>query len=203
MLLNLLLMWDFTELGESLGIIILFIGYFLKEFKEWLDKKKKEKKDNIKNGIGNNINIYEKIVECRYKFSADRVAIIQFHNGDFYYSNNPILKCSMTHETTDVSIAKIMKDEQNVLVSRFPKFFSDLTLNDVVRYTNVQEMDTSDIVEELKFKGIVSFYAVKLYNEKKDIVGFLTLSYCDRMVGSISEKELINYAENITFLLRK
>jgi hypothetical protein len=49
--------------------------------------------------IDDGLKMYEALIELRMKVEADRVHIIQFHNGDKFIAGNPIWKMTCTHET--------------------------------------------------------------------------------------------------------
>lgn len=191
-----------NEIVESVSIGLIVLYHVYKKVTEYIVNKKHNIKDRVEQGLSYSSQIYEILVECRVKHKANRISVSQVHNGDYYLSNKPIMKISMTHETTDVTTNKIIKEEQNVIITKFPEFFKDLLEYDIVKYNDIQNMETYGIIEELKFKGVKSFYASKILNQKKDLIGFIGMAFTDYIVDEIDEIDFIKCAENVSFLLR-
>ena len=80
------------SLSEAIAVVIFFVGFIGKKFREWFIARNKIKKNKIEESAKKLDKLYTKIIECRHNFDACRVSINQFHNGDYYYSNNSILK---------------------------------------------------------------------------------------------------------------
>ncbi len=192
------------SMGEALSVLIFFFAFIGKKLREYILKNNKANKNKVEENSKKLDKLYNKIIECRHNFGACRVSINQFHNGEYYYSKNSILKMSMTHETTNASTAKIMSDYQNVLASKYHKFLNLLVDNDVVVYDNLDDVDDSDddMVLDLKLNGTYSFYASKIKDAKGKVVGYLTMSFCSKPEDIIEVEEFKEYKDLVSFILR-
>ena len=129
----------------------------------------------------------------------------QFHNGDHYYSNSSILKMSVTHETTDDSTTRIIESCQNILVSKYHKFLDSLLKEELLTYNSIQSKTKKDddMIMLLKVGGIQTYYAVKLLNQKDEVIGFFSISYCNqRKLDENMLNIFKDYGNTISFLLR-
>ncbi len=195
---------DPEQLVDSIGMIIILLGYGFKKIRDWVRTTKTKKKSKIEDTVKNLDSLYEKIIECRLQFDACRVSINQFHNGDYFYSNNSILKMSMTHETTDDSTRKINDHYQNILVSKYYKFINNLVSKDIVVYNDIEDSNSNDdeMVLDLKINGTTDFYAMKLRNNNGHVIGFLTMSFCDKPKEEVDLDDFREYGEIVSFILR-
>lgn len=190
---------DIKDAIELIFIILMGLTEFIKQVKSWFKKKKYSKNNNIKNVVDFDVKIYEKLVECRVNYRADRCSFFQFHNGEIYFSNNSILKLSLTHETTSEGTTEIRKIFQNSLVSKYPKFMKKLLLEDVISYNISDEITDDELSNELQYHGIDTFYYVKVLNKQKEIIGFLFLGFT-RKHEKFDLSLLKEYADNIGYL---
>lgn len=190
---------------DSLALLIIGLSVAFKKLKDFF-LKRRNNKFRIKETSKTMSLLYEKIIECRLDLDGCRVCITQFHNGDHYYSNNSILKMSVTHETTDESTNRIIDTCQNILVSKYPKFLNDLLKDEVLFYNNIQSSNSNksdDMTMLLKVGGIQSYYAVKLYNDKDEMIGFFSISYCNqRKLDDNMLNIFKDYGNIVSFLLR-
>jgi hypothetical protein len=90
--------------------------------KDYLEKRKLNKKDPVAESLKTNILVDNKVNEILEEYSADRVWITQFHNGGhFYPTGKSIHKFSMFYETVTPGTASIKDYFQNIPVSLFSK----------------------------------------------------------------------------------
>jgi hypothetical protein len=197
--------WKLSDVAafiDNIGCVI-FIFIFL--FNKLINKLKSKylKKNHIKEDVERISNIYERLIKCRLYFNASRITITQFHNGEKYYSNNSILKMSITHESDDDGVSRVINSYQNILVSKYNKFIESLLREEVLSYRIVSELNTThedDMVLDLKVSGTEAFYAIKLLSKNGDIIGFISLSFDeDKDINIEKYKE---YANMIGFSLR-
>ena len=87
--------------------------------KEKLDK---SKKDILRESITNNSLVTNKVEEIKDSTGADRVWIVQFHNGGtFYPTGKSIQKFSMFYESVSQGTNSIQLNFQNIPISLFSK----------------------------------------------------------------------------------
>ena len=84
-------------------------------FKNWLDKKKKP--DMVADTLELGEVVTHKIEEIREEISADRVWLIQFHNGGhFYPTGKSMAKFSMIYESVNIHVNSIQNNFQNIQI---------------------------------------------------------------------------------------
>lgn len=180
------------------GLVIYFINNWIIKFRN-----KYKHEGQVEHDIKNLSLIYERLIKCRLFFNASRVTITQFHNGEKYYSNNSILKMSITHESDDDGISRVFNNYQNTLVSKYNKFIEILLKQEIVDYKKVSILPTThedDMLLGLKISGTETFYAIKLLSKNSNVIGFLSLSFDeDKEIDVDKFKE---FANMISFSLR-
>jgi len=111
---------DMIEYGFMLGGVIAGIWYMV--------RKHKDRGDVInppppppKNPIGmeRDSRIHDMLVELRTETRADRVQILQFHNGEFYDTNISIKRFSCSHEVIKQGVASSFDSYQGCLLSGY------------------------------------------------------------------------------------
>lgn len=107
-------LFDVVEkIGEGIGeeVVVFFVIVLAVSVRDFLIKKIEVK--NLTNFYfsSNNLNILirEKMIEILQLIKADRVLLLQLHNGENYLSKMTKLKCSLTHQYTEKGIAPIDK----------------------------------------------------------------------------------------------
>ena len=199
-------MFDVTLLKESLDAIIavtMFAGYALNEIKKYLDQRRKNRKDNVATMFKTLERVYEKLIECRVETSANSVMVLEFHNGDHFMSDSPILKMTSTYETNDASVTKISPEIHNKLITKTQVFVQDLVKKEYITYIDIDNLQESDdFIEILKMKEAKEFYALPLKNNKKDIIGVICLVYYSGKPSKSVQDLLKYYADHVSILLR-
>lgn len=91
------------NIGESAAVIILAaLGLSASKIKNWWQDRTIRA---FERGINQNVRLRELLSELRVPYTADRVRLYQFHNGDYYHSGESIMKCSLTHFVTKIGVA--------------------------------------------------------------------------------------------------
>jgi hypothetical protein len=81
--------------------------------------KKKPAEDEARGpDLDYNLKIYEVIIELRMKLGADRVHVVQFHNGDYFLAGNSFWKLTCTHETCHEGVSFEARGMQAIVVSQ-------------------------------------------------------------------------------------
>jgi hypothetical protein len=95
--------------------------------KDYLDNRKKS--HTIEKSIDSYKKVGDELEEIFEEMEADRVWMVQFHNGgNFYPTGKSIQKFSMFYETTRSSqVPRIQQYYQNIPVSIFNKAFSQIS----------------------------------------------------------------------------
>jgi hypothetical protein len=99
--------------------------------KEIIDKK--SKKDILKNSLQKNTLVNTKLEEIKEHLKADRVWVMQFHNGGtFYPTGKSIQKFSMFYELVSQDTFSVQSQFQNIPVSLFSKSINHLLEEDII-----------------------------------------------------------------------
>ena len=147
-------------------------------FKNWLEKKKKP--DMVADTLELGEVVTHKIEEIREEISADRVWLVQFHNGGhFYPTGKSMAKFSMIYETVNVSVNSIQNNFQNIPVSLFSKSINELLKNDVIEIPDFKDESISTfglkyIAEE---SGCKSGYLFSIKSIDDKFIGILGIDY--------------------------
>ena len=159
---------------SSVFVALITAGYFRK----WQDKtKEKQSRNQLMAQIQKDELIHFTIREIRRQYNADRVYIMQFHNGGYFYTNSPMQKASVTYERNSDGLERIADKFQNVLVSHHNWYLTEI-LNNKMFYVNLDEQ-MSDLPTRslLKNYGNYAHAAVAIYDTEKRLVGIMGLSW--------------------------
>jgi hypothetical protein len=146
--------------------------------KERLEKRKKN--DILKEALRKNALLSSKVEDIKEQTKADRVWVMQFHNGGtFYPTGKSVQKFSMFYETVSPSILSIQSSFQNIPVSLFSKSINQLLENDVIAIADFKNdlLDTYGLKYIAEENGCKSAYlfAVKTIDGK--FMGVLGIDY--------------------------
>jgi len=150
--------------------------------KERLERKNK---DILKESLQNNTLVSNKVEEIKEHTKADRVWIMQFHNGGtFYPTGKSIQKFSMFYETVSQDTTSIQLSFQNIPVSLFSKSINHLLEEDIVAIPDFKDKTINSyglnhIAEENDCRSAYLF-AIKTIEGK--FVGTLGVEYTKKKV---------------------
>lgn len=158
--------------------------------KEQLEKK--SKKDILKESLQKNALVNNKVEAIKEHTKADRVWVMQFHNGGtFYPTGKSIQKFSMFYETVSQGTASIQSSFQNIPVSLFSKSINHLLEEDTIiipdfKDKTVNSYGLNHIAEENGCKSAYLF-AVKTIEGK--FVGTLGIEFTHRKT-TLSQEDI-------------
>jgi len=150
--------------------------------KERLERKNK---DILRESLQNNTLVSNKVEEIKEHTKADRVWVMQFHNGGtFYPTGKSIQKFSMFYETVSQDTTSIQLSFQNIPVSLFSKSINHLLEEDIVAIPDFKDKTINTyglnhIAEENDCKSAYLF-AIKTIEDK--FVGTLGVEYTKKKV---------------------
>lgn len=159
---------------SSVFVALITAGYFRK----WQDKtKEKQSRNQLMAQIQKDELIHFTIREIRRQYSADRVYIMQFHNGGYFYTNSPMQKASVTYERNSDGLERIADKFQNILVSHHNWYLTEI-INNKMFYVNLDE-GMSDLPTKslLKNYGNYAHAAVPIYDTEKRLIAVMGLSW--------------------------
>ncbi len=86
-----------TLITSTTSIIVALIAAGF--FKNWMEKfKERKSQGKLVKQIQKDEVVHYTIREIRRKYNADRIYIMQFHNGGMFYTQAPMQKVSITFE---------------------------------------------------------------------------------------------------------
>lgn len=108
--------------------------------------------------VENDRKIFEILNTIKKEYHADRVAILQYHNGGNFYSGKSRQKVSMTHESYKETITKsLLHKFQDLPVS----YFNSMAYH-LVKEDKLIQLDVSQI-EDIIFKRVLDEHDVKIH----------------------------------------
>lgn len=142
-----------------------------------------KKKDPVAESMKNNIIVEHALEEVLKEFEADRVYILQFHNGgNFYPTGKSIPKFSVFYEKTTSGTIIIRDKYQNIPVSIFGKFFNYLSENYVSYYEDLKKATIEDFEERgfTRETDAKSSYCAAIKTLDDKFMGVLVIQYIKR-----------------------
>ena len=168
--------------------------------KEYLEKRKLNKKDPVAESLKTNVLVDHKVNELLEEYSADRVWIAQFHNGGhFYPTGKSIHKFSMFYETVTTGTVSIKDYFQNTPVSLFSKSINHLLENDVIEIADFK--DETIATQGLKYVadeyGCKSGYLFAIKSIDNKFLGILGIDYTKRK-KALTHDDILNIRVEVT-----
>ena len=121
--------------------------------------------------------------EIRRKYHADRIYIIQFHNGGIFYTNSPMQKASVTFERCSDGLERISDHMQHMFVSHY-NWFIKQTLKGELFYTDCENME--DVATKALFRkfGTQATAAVPIYDIQDQLVSIMVMDWVFSEISS-------------------
>lgn len=159
---------------SSVTVALITAGYFRK----WQDRtKEKQSRNQLMAQIQKDELIHFTIREIRRQYQADRIYIMQFHNGGYFYTNSPMQKASVTYERNSDGLERISDKFQNVLVSHHTWYLTETMVGKMFYADLDSQMSDLPTKSLLKNYGNYAHSAVSIYDDEKRLVGILGLSW--------------------------
>ena len=190
-------MWEkYTEIIVACiamvsSIITIYIKYLL-------DERKKSKDNIVLDSFDGDRAVLDKLGALLDNIEADRVYIIEYHNGGKFYTGRSMQKFSMTYEICRSGVSHEQVKYQNILNSVWHeaiKLLIDekaIIIPDVVNYTK------SDQLKSLYLdKGSLSVYGVPIYDLNEKLIGTLCVNYTrnKKMLGEVELDQMKRVAD--------
>jgi len=163
--------------------------------KNKMDKNKKP--DIVKEALQVGELIMSKIEHIKDEFHADRVWIMQFHNGGhFYPTGKSIAKFSFIYEVVSMGTNSIQMNFQNIPVNLFSRSINQLLENDIIEIPDFKDETISTyglkyIAEDTGCKSGYLF-AIKTLDDK--FIGVLGLDFTKNQ--TLLDMESVNHISN-------
>lgn len=146
-------------------------------YKNIVDKKKqKEHKGKLIQQIQKDELIHFALRELRRLYNADRIYIIQYHNGGNFYTNSPMQKFSMTYERCSDGLERLSERFQGILVSHFNWYIRKM-ISSQMFYYDVNSIEDISTRAYLSSYGVQSHISCPIYDKDKHIIGHLGMDW--------------------------
>lgn len=150
-------------------------------YKNYLSKKSEGESCKIHKQICNDQELLNNLEEIREDFKADRLTVLQFHNGGNYYTGKSIQKMSMSYEVSAPGIQRIQDSCQNMPISLCNASLLPLFDNWCIEYPDVNKDFPASICKIHQVEaGNKSTYHWGLFDLDKNCIGLMTLDYVKR-----------------------
>jgi GAF domain-containing protein len=109
---------------------------------------------------------------------ADRTYVMEFHNGEHYFSGRSQQKLSCTYEVVSEGISVESQNVQNVRISNFHSLIKYISKEETFICEDVNEYN-SDITYKsfLQQKGVKSIFARPVKSLNGKVLGIIVLEY--------------------------
>lgn len=154
----------------------------------WLGRKYMSRKDKtciVKETL-QNTNVYTALNFLMGEMGADRAYVMEFHNGEHYFSGRGQQKFSCTYEIVEQGISVECEKSQNHRVSNYHLYVKELIENGYYAYSDIREIEDRSFSKMIQDKGVSAILNVPIKTLNGKIIGVLGLDY----VKSIPPKNL-------------
>jgi hypothetical protein len=146
-------------------------------------------------------NVISALEYTMQKTEADRVYVLEFHNGEHYFSGRSQQKLSCTYEVVSEGISCESQKIQNVRISNLHGLVKSIAKEETFICPKVSEY-TDDISFKsfLETKGVKSLFAAPIKSLNGKILGVIGLEYVkeSRMWGEDAEDFVTKQARVIS-----
>jgi hypothetical protein len=189
--------YKLTTIFKSLLVIIIvsFVFWFISNptyiFDKWNEYQQQQHQEQLEQRINNNEKLHIIIERLMFKIDADRILLLECHNGGSNINGLPFAKISAIYESLNDSILPISQDFQQQQLSLYP--FSNYLFNNKYFYGDTEELLNIDKGLYYKFKShnINHFACYVLYGVDKPIA-FLLVGY-----EKLTEKHNCKYIKEL------
>jgi len=170
-------------------IIVMLITHYM--------EKRKKNHDMLKEACEIGKMVSAKIDDIKEEFEADRVFVIQFHNGGhFYPTGKSIAKFSMFYESVTADAISIQSNFQNIPVNLFNKSINELLENDIIAIPDYKDetIATFGLKYIAETSGCKSGYLFAIRNIDGKFVGILGIDFTTQTANL--DEDIINELTN-------
>lgn len=174
--------YKIKTLLKALAIMLIIAGFigFVKNptwvFEQYDKWKEKQHTEALEQRLNNNEKLHVSCEKLLYKVQADRVMILELHNGLENANGLPFSKCSATYEALELNIQPVAEQYQNVNLSLMP--FANMIFEKGYWCGDVEEIAGIDrgLYYKMKANGTEHFAACLIEGVDKPLA-LLFVSY--------------------------
>lgn len=150
-----------------------------------------KKPDTLSDALEVNRIITDKLDFVKTLVEADRIWLLQFHNGgNFYPTGKSIQKFSMVYELLNNDVIPCQSQFQNIPVSLFSKQINALHKGEIISVKDAASGNShyEGFTSVISGSGVKSTYVFPIYNIKGDFVGIVGVDYHDNKTDILEAK---------------
>jgi thioredoxin-related protein len=157
----------------SITVALIAAGFF-KRFSD-RNKENSSKKKLVKQ-IEKDELVHFTLKEIRRKFHADRIYLIQFHNGGTFYTNAPMQKASVTYERCSDGLERVSDHLMHIFVSHYTWFIKN-TIDEEMFYIDCEQIE--DVATKALFRkfGTQATASVPIYDNSDQLISIMVLDW--------------------------
>jgi hypothetical protein len=157
----------------SITVALIAAGFF-KRFSD-RNKENNSKKKLVKQ-IEKDELVHFTLKEVRRKFHADRIYLIQFHNGGTFYTNAPMQKASVTYERCSDGLERVSDHLMHIFVSHYTWFIKN-TIDEEMFYIDCENIE--DVATKALFRkfGTQATAAVPIYDNSDQLISIMVMDW--------------------------
>ena len=137
----------------------------------------KSKSHNIEKRIKRDVVLYKILTDIRKKFNFSRVAVAQFHNGNKYYTGEPIQKFSISFETSSPGIPQLSSSMKDIPLGTITYVLSNVSANGFFCVENLSKCGNDNFANLMRAYDEQAYYVFKIEDDS-GWVGMLIADYC-------------------------
>ncbi len=142
-----------------------------------------KKKDPLSEAIETNQLITDKLEQVKESTSADRVWLLQFHNGGYFFpTGKSIQKFSMVYEMASPGVVPCQHQLQNIPVSLFSRAITTLHKGFVISIPDVsiENKQFEGFTSVIPGSGVKSTYLFPVYTIKNEFAAIVGVDYVNK-----------------------
>jgi hypothetical protein len=148
---------------------------------------RRKEKDCIVRETAQNANVYTALQYLMEEMKGDRAYIMEFHNGDIYFSGRGQQKFSCTYEVVEEGISTECEFSQNHRVSNYHHYINQMIHENRYFFQETEDVEDRVFYQMIHKKGIKSIYNVPIKTLSGKIVGILGVDYVKGQMPNIDD----------------
>lgn len=129
------------------------------------------------------------LAEILKETGADRVNLVQYHNGGRGINKQSFLKMSMTNEQVKFGVKTFMSDFKDQFRSVLAYFVKELNDSGECYISDVEDLKNIDnsMYDYMKEKGIESKFGIAIRNHEDTVIAFVSVEFINKELADINK----------------
>lgn len=120
---------------------------------------------------------------------ADRVNLVQYHNGGRGINKQAFLKMSMTNEQVKFGVKAFMSESKDQFRSVLAYFVRELNDNNECYISNIEDLKNIDnsMYDYMRGKGIESKFGIAIRNRENTVIAFVSAEFINKELVDLNK----------------